>query len=218
MRQDHAHALDRRRAEGRRRHGHRARGTRRDRAPASSRRLRHAGGVGVRRPDDPPEPRVLRAADRRAAQRRRPRHRRDRARREREADRRVAQRRAGEPGLARRRDARLARAHGPRRADGGPGPPPARRALDGVPRARRPRHHDHREQPRHGRGAALRPARAHAGGPDHRRHDSRPPARRHRRGRIRMPRSSRSSSATRRALGRASIPAHVASRARRRRE
>ncbi len=35
-------------------------------------------------------------------------------------------------------------------------------------------------EPRHGRGAALRPARAHARRPDHRRHDTRRPARRHR--------------------------------------
>ena len=37
--------------------------------------------------------------------------------------------------------------------------------------ARRRRRDDHRVEPRHGRGAALRPADAHARRPHHRRHD-----------------------------------------------
>ena len=175
------------------RHRHRARRPRRLRGAAPSGGLRHAGRLGVRRPHDPPEPRLLRPAHRRAGQRRRTRDRRDRPRRQREADRRFAQRRSGEPRLAGGRDARLARADGARRTDGRAGPAAAQRAVGTVPCARRPRHHAHRQQPRDGRGPALRPPPAHACGTHHRRHDTGRPPRRHGRGRpgCRIPRAHR---------------------------
>ena len=139
---------------------------------------------------------LLRAADRRASQRRRPRDHRGGSHRESQPDRRVAERRPGDARLARGRDARVPAADGPRRADRRARPAAARRTLDGVPCAGRPRHHDHREQPRHGRSAALRPARcscARAGSSPtrHPTGSSPTPARP-----TRMPHSSRSSSAT----------------------
>ena len=80
----------------------------------------------------------------------------------------------GEPGPA-----------GARRADGRPRPGAAPRPVGAVPPARRSGAVRVRVQPRDGRGRALRPAAADAGGPDHRRrHPRRDPAedrrRRHR--------------------------------------
>ena len=181
LRQDHADALDRRRAEDRRRHRHRARRPRRH--AAQRRRVAYDtqaasvyGDLTVSQ-----NLALLRPAHRRAAQRRRPRDRRRSGLTD-HAEQTIASLSggAGEPRLARGRDARLAAScwcSTSRRS--GLDPRAAHRAVGTVPRARRPRRDAHRQQPRHGRGAALRPAHAHARGSHHRRHDTRRPPRRH---------------------------------------
>ena len=79
LRQDDAHALDRRGAEDRERHRHGARRAGGHQPAAASGRLRHPGGLGLRRPHGEPEPPLLRPAHRRAALGRRPRDRAGRA-------------------------------------------------------------------------------------------------------------------------------------------